>query len=47
MNLLVSGGFVLALFALIYAVQLGLQLRKLKEKIAEIERIENELLKKK
>jgi uncharacterized protein YoxC len=47
MDMLNTGGLILALVALVYAIQLGLQLKKLKEKISELERIENELLKKK
>jgi uncharacterized protein YoxC len=47
MDMLNTGGLILALVALVYAIQLGLQLKKLKQKISELERIENELLKKK
>ena len=39
MDLLSTGGFVLAFIAFVYAIQLGLQMRKLKAKIEEIERL--------
>ena len=39
MDLLSAGGFILAFIAFVYAIQLGLQMQKLKKKIEEIERL--------
>ena len=43
MNGLTAGSFVLALFALAYAVLLGTQLRAMRKKIAELEELERKL----
>ena len=39
MDMLSAGGFILAFIAFVYAVQLGMQMRKLKQKIEELEQL--------
>lgn len=39
MDMLSAGGFILAFIAFVYAMQLGMQMRKLKQKIEELERL--------
>ena len=39
MDILSAGGFILAFIAFVYAVQLGMQMRKLKQKIEELEQL--------
>ena len=41
------GGLILALIALFYTVQLGLQINRMKKKIAEIEELERKTLERK
>lgn len=47
MDMLSAGGFILAFIAFVYAIQLGLQMRKLRQKIEEIEARKSEVSSKK
>jgi Na+-translocating ferredoxin:NAD+ oxidoreductase RnfG subunit len=44
MDTLGAGGLILALISIVYAIQLGLQINKMKKKIAELEEMERKAL---
>jgi hypothetical protein len=43
MNGLVAGSFLLALIAFAYAIQLGMQIRTMKKKLAALEELERKI----